>query len=118
MRNMKYVYTMQEIWWKMMKIIVWAFKVYFSTFTRFRDTSQKFSDMRMSIEFLHQSKFGHQVLPVRLRSVICKTITQQLLTLQTTAVAELKRMSVDVLLLNRIKLQISLLTLSSVLLGD
>ena len=115
---MKYVHTKQEICWKMMIIIVRAIKVYFSTFTRFRDTSQKFNDMTMSIEFLHQSKFGQQALPVRLRSVICKTITQQLLPLQTIAVAELKRMSVDVLLLNRIKLQISFLNLSSMLHGD
>ena len=115
---MKYVYTKQEICWKMMIIIVRAIKVFFSTFTRFRDTSQKFNDMTMSIEFLNQSKFGQQALPVQLGSVICKTITQQLLPLQTIAVAELKRMSVDVLLLNRIKLQISLLNLSSVLHGD
>ena len=83
-------------------------KVYLFIFTRFRDTSQKFNDMRMSIEFLHQLKFGQQVLPIRLRSVICKIITHhQLLPMQVIAITEPWGMLVDILFLNKNKWHIT-----------
>ena len=56
-----------------------AINVNFSIFTRYRDTSQKFDDMKMRLEVLHHIKFGQQVLPLWFRSVNCKMTTQELL---------------------------------------
>ena len=62
----------------------WAIYEKFSIFTWYCNTSQKFNDMKMRFELLHQIKFGQQVLPLWFRSVNWKMTTQELLSLQAT----------------------------------